>query len=54
MHIAEVQLSIHKHCDWLPMFVTRLGHYAIVLGILWLKKHYVAIRFTSNLLTFGC
>jgi hypothetical protein len=35
------------------MFVTKLGHYPIVLGIPWLKQHDVAIRFASNLVTFG-
>jgi predicted aspartyl protease len=32
-HIAEVQLSIQEHQEKLPMFVTKLGHYPIVLGI---------------------
>jgi hypothetical protein len=35
------------------MFVTKLGHYPIVLGILWLKQHDVAICFASNPVTFG-
>jgi hypothetical protein len=35
------------------MFVTKLGHYPIVLGIPWLKQHDVAIRFALNLVTFG-
>jgi hypothetical protein len=35
------------------MFVTKLGHYPIVLGIPWLKQYDVAIRFASNLVTFG-
>ena len=35
------------------MFVTKLGHYPIVLGIPWLELHNVAIRFSSRTLTFG-
>jgi hypothetical protein len=35
------------------MFVTKLGHYPLVLGIPWLKLHDVAIHFASNLITFG-
>jgi hypothetical protein len=35
------------------MFVTMLGHYAIVLGIPWLKLNNVAVRFASNTVTFG-
>jgi predicted aspartyl protease len=52
-HIAEVQLSIQEHHEKLPMFITKLGHYPIVLGIPWLKQHDVAIIFTSNVVTFG-
>jgi uncharacterized protein (DUF1684 family) len=35
--LAKVHLSIHEHHERLPMFVTKLGHYPIVLGIPWLK-----------------
>jgi hypothetical protein len=35
------------------MFITKLGHYPIVLSIPWLKQHDVAIHFASNLVTFG-
>jgi predicted aspartyl protease len=52
-HIAEVQLSIQEHRKKLPMFITKLGHYPIVLGIPWLKQHDITIRFASNLVTFG-
>jgi predicted aspartyl protease len=51
--LAEAHLSIHEHREKLPMFVTKLGHYLIVLGIPWLKQHDIAIRFALNLVTFG-
>jgi len=35
------------------MFVTKLGHYPIVLGIPWLQLHEVAVWFASNMVTFG-
>jgi hypothetical protein len=35
------------------MFMTKLGHYPLMLGIPWLKLHDVAICFASNLVTFG-
>jgi len=35
------------------MFVTKLVHYPIVLGIPWMELHNVAIRFSSRTLTFG-
>src|SRR6266705_1362592 len=52
-HLAKAKLTIHEHQEVLPMFVTKLGHYPVVLGIPWLRLHDVAIRFASDLLTFG-
>ena len=52
-HVANTHLSILEHQETLPMFVTKLGHYPIVLGIPWLELHDVAIRFSSRTLTFG-
>jgi hypothetical protein len=34
------------------MFVTKLGHYSIILGIPWLRLHDVAVQFASNTVTF--
>jgi hypothetical protein len=36
-HIAKVAMMIQEHNEQLPIFVTKLGHYPIVLGIPWLK-----------------
>jgi hypothetical protein len=52
-HLTEVRLDIQGHREKLPMFVTKLGRYPIMLGIPWLKQHDVVIRFASNLVTFG-
>jgi len=52
-HVANTHLSILEHHESLPMFVTKLGHYPIVLSIPWLELHDVAIRFSSRTLTFG-
>jgi len=46
-HVANTHLTILKHQETLPMFVTKLGHYAVVLSIPWLELHNVAIRFSS-------
>jgi len=35
------------------MFVTKLGHYPIVLGIPWMDLHVINIRFRSRTVTFG-
>lgn len=32
-HLSRVRCNISTHSEILPMFVTRLGHYPIVLGI---------------------
>jgi hypothetical protein len=53
MHIAKVGMKIQAHWEQLPMFITKLGHYPIVLGIPWLRLHDVAVRFASNTTTFG-
>jgi hypothetical protein len=52
-HIARGGIKIQEHREQLPMFITKLGHYPIVLGIPWLQLHDVAVRFASNTGTFG-
>jgi hypothetical protein len=51
-HIAKVGMQTQEHKEQLPMFITKLGHYPIVLGIPWLRLHDVAVRFASNTLSF--
>jgi len=34
------------------MFITKLEHYPIILGITWLQLHNVAVQFASNTVTF--
>jgi len=50
--IAKVGMRIQDHEEQLPMFVTKLGYYLIVLGIPWLHLHEVPVRFASNTVTF--
>jgi hypothetical protein len=38
-HMTKVKLTIDKHKEEIPMFVTQLGHYPIVLGIPWLQLY---------------
>ena len=52
-HLARATLSIQEHQENLPMFITALGHYPIVLGIPWLRQHNVGICFTCDIMTFG-
>jgi hypothetical protein len=51
-HLVQVGMKIQHHEEKLPMFVTKLGHYPIVLGVPWLRLHDVAVRFSSNTVTF--
>jgi hypothetical protein len=52
-HIAKVGMNIQDHKEQLPMFITKLGHYSIILGIPWLRLHDVEVHFASNTVTFG-
>ena len=52
-HIAKVGIKIHDHREQLPMFITKLWHYRIFLGIPWILLHDVALRFASNTVSFG-
>jgi hypothetical protein len=52
-YIAKVGMKIQKHMEQLPMFITKLGHYPIVLGIPWPRLHDVAVHFASNTVMFG-
>jgi hypothetical protein len=52
-HTISITLSINEHQEKLRMFVTKLGHYPIVLGIPWMDLHDINIRFCSRTVTFG-
>jgi len=52
-HVAKVEMMVQDHKEQLPMFVTKSGHYPIVIGIPWLRLHDVAVWFASNTITFG-
>jgi hypothetical protein len=52
-HLPKVSMDIQDHKERILMFVTKLGHYHIVLGIPWLRLHDVAVRFASNTVMFG-
>ena len=51
-HMSEVTMSISNHRETLPLMVTKLSHYPIVLGIPWLRRHDVTTRWLRNSLTF--
>ena len=36
MHMTKLKMTITSHQEKIPLFVTKLGHYSIVLGLPWL------------------
>ena len=42
-HLTQLQMSIDGHQEDIPIFVTKLGHYPIVLGLPWLRRHDVVV-----------
>ena len=52
-HLVRTKLQIRHHVEDAFFFVTRLGHYPLVLGIPWLQHHDVNIRFIHHKLTFN-
>ena len=51
-HLTKLTITIDKHSETLPLFVTKLGHYPIVLSIPGLRHHDVLISFAKNTLSF--
>lgn len=45
--------SIGMHCERIPLLVTRLDHYPIVLGIPWLRRYDPTVRFSANSIAFN-
>ena len=52
MHMTKLGMNIAGHKEKIPLFVTKLGHYSIVLGLPWFQHHHVNIRFSKNTVTF--
>jgi hypothetical protein len=51
-HLASINLGIMSHHESASCFVTKLGHYPIILGISWLRLHQPTINWGLNTLTF--
>jgi hypothetical protein len=46
-------MNIQEYMENLPMFITKLGHYPVALGIPLFRLHDVAVCVASNTVTFG-
>jgi len=51
-HLTKVSVNINGHKEELPMFITKLGHYPIVLGLPWMRRHDISISFAKNTIPF--
>jgi hypothetical protein len=51
-HLCYPPLSIDSHHETIPFFVTKLGSYPLVLGILCLQLHDTRLRFKDNSILF--
>jgi hypothetical protein len=51
-YITRTCFAIRNHQEDIPLFVTKLGHYPIVLGISWLQRHDVCLCFAQNKVIF--
>ena len=52
-HITKACLRIREHQEDIPMLVTKLGQYPIVLGIPCLRRHDVRLHCATNKVTFS-
>jgi hypothetical protein len=50
--MTKVKITIDKHVGEIPIFVTKLEPYPVVLGISRLKKHDVSLHFRSKTVHF--
>jgi hypothetical protein len=50
---VEVQCMIGDHYETLTAYLTSLGHYPLILGIPWLKRHDITINFANNEIQFS-
>ena len=52
MQLSRLRMTINGHHEEIPMFVTKLGYYPVLLGLPWLRRHDVNVSFAKNTLTF--
>jgi len=53
-HLTKISGQIQDHTEMLPAFITKLGHFLLVLGIPWLRRYAVVPDFVSNSVRFQC
>jgi len=53
-YLTKISYQIQDHTETLPAFITKLGHFLLVLGIYWLQRYAVVTDFVSNSVRFQC
>jgi len=53
-HLTKISCQTQDHTEMLPAFITKLGHFSLVLGIPWLRRHAIVTDFVSNSVRFQC
>ena len=53
-HLTKISCQMQDHTEMLLAFITKLGHFSLVLGIPWLRRHAVVTNFVSNSVRFQC
>lgn len=51
-HTAQLSLRIQSYFENITAYVTHLGHYFVVLGIPWMRRHNVKLDFAANAILF--
>ena len=46
--MVKLNLGIQGHQELLPVFVTKLDHYSMVLGLPWFQHHDITIQFQND------
>lgn len=52
-HKTELQVSISDHHESLPLLVTSLHRYSIILGIDWLTRHNPSVNWRNKAVAFN-
>ena len=51
-YVSQTELQIRHHEEEAYFSIRKLGHYPLVLGILWRRHHDIAIKYSQNRFIF--
>ena len=50
--LTKISCQIQDHTEMLPTFITKLGHFSLLLRIHWLQRHAIVTNFVRNSVGF--